>query len=49
MRVRVSGHDPGVWLVRNLSAMEFPVIVTAFVVLFVGIPVITRLVVRRRP
>jgi hypothetical protein len=36
------------WLVRNLSAAEGPVLVTALVVLFVVIPAVTVMLAKRR-
>lgn len=36
------------WLVRNLSAMETPVLVTALLVLFVAIPWVTAQIARGR-
>lgn len=35
------------WLVRNLSAMETPVLVMALLVLFVVVPAVTAAITRR--
>lgn len=36
------------WLARNLDSMEGVVVATAFLVMFVGLPVVMRVVAKRR-